>query len=104
MEIKSKKLSLDIFGIILILLTIFGFIWYYAGLGNDSIGLSIIGLGGIFTIVVASWRISISVSDSRRREEKLEIKELIMNIFWSLCILILLAYDLYILFGLLAFR
>lgn len=103
MEIKNRKLLLDIIGIILLLLTIFGFVWYYAGLGNENLGLSFIGLGGIFAIVVASWRISISVSESRRREEKLEIKELIMNVFWSICILILLAYDLYIVFGIFQF-
>ena len=96
----NKKLILDIFGLIFLLLTIFGFIWLYGGLGNQFIGLGIIGIAGIFTIVFATWRISTSVSESRRTEEPLQIKDLIINIFWGICTLILLAYDLYILFGL----
>ena len=103
MEIKNKILTFDILGMLFLLLTLFGFTWYYANLGHENIGLSIIGFGGIFAVAFASWRISISISDSRRKEEKLVIKDLILNIFWSLCILILLAYDLYIVFGIFQF-
>ena len=93
----NKKSILDIIGGIFLVLTVIGFILFYVNIGNIYLGMSLIGIGGIFVIVFSTWRITISISDSRKKEEPLKALELIINILWGIISFCLLAFDLYIL-------